>query len=171
VRFHVVMSKCDLLPRVELAKRYTVLTRELSELQLRRWWRPLHMISSRTSAGVTELRDALSDVFPIPAVLSDTEQKAQRMGKPLQSALARRAASPIPSRRPRAWEAPPAGAGARGAGAGERPLVAARGLRAVGAAQEGQVAQQGLRQELQQGLQGHQPTRAAARDFGPATTS
>ena len=70
------MSKCDLLPRVKLAKRcaatpasrlqplhqaaalhpasrYTVLTRELSELQLRRWWRPLHMISSRTSAGVT----------------------------------------------------------------------------------------------------------------------
>jgi hypothetical protein len=73
------MSKCDLLPRVELAKRcaatpaprlqplrpgcnpctphpaprYTMLTRELGELQLRRWRRPLHMVSSRTSAGVT----------------------------------------------------------------------------------------------------------------------
>ena len=37
---------------------------------------------------LTELRDALSDVFPIPAVLSEAEQKAQRMGKPLPSALA-----------------------------------------------------------------------------------
>ena len=104
VRFHVVMSKCDLVPREELAKRcaaapaptpqprhprrspgthaaapaprlqprhprcspgthaaapaapaprYTMLTHELSELQLRRWRRPLHMVSSRTSAGVT----------------------------------------------------------------------------------------------------------------------
>ena len=84
VRFHVVMSKCDLVPREELAKRcaaapaptpqprhprrspgthaaapaapaprYTMLTHELSELQLRRWRRPVHMVSSRTSAGVT----------------------------------------------------------------------------------------------------------------------
>ena len=90
MRFHVVMSKCDLVPREELAKRcaaapaprlqplqplqplhlgcipctqaaapaapaprYTMLTHELSELQLRRWRRPVHMVSSRTSAGVT----------------------------------------------------------------------------------------------------------------------
>ena len=79
-RFHVVMSKCDLLPREELAKRcaaapaprpqprhpgripcspcspaprYMMLTHELDELQLRRWRRPVHMVSSRTSAGVT----------------------------------------------------------------------------------------------------------------------
>ena len=116
MRFHVVMSKCDLLPRVELAKRYTVLTRELSELQLRRWWRPLHMISSRTSAGVTELRDALSDVFPIPAVLSDTEQKAQRMGKPLQSALAAAAGEPR--------DEPPARSRAGAPAPGEPPPLA-----------------------------------------------
>ena len=30
-----------------------MLTHELSELQLRWWRRPLHMVSSRTSAGVT----------------------------------------------------------------------------------------------------------------------
>ena len=30
-----------------------MLTHELDELQLRRWRRPLHMVSSRTSAGVT----------------------------------------------------------------------------------------------------------------------
>ena len=51
---------------------------------------------------LTELRDALSDVFPIPAVLSDTEQKAQRMGKPLPSALAAAAAAAEPRGEPSA---------------------------------------------------------------------
>ena len=37
---------------------------------------------------LTELRDALSDVFPIPAVLSDADKEARRKGKPLPSALA-----------------------------------------------------------------------------------
>jgi len=89
VRFHVVMSKCDLLPRVELAKRYTMLTHELGEMQLRRWRRPLHMISSRTSAGVNELRDALSDVLPIPGPA----------GKPLSPAPAAGEARGEPSAR------------------------------------------------------------------------
>lgn len=66
LRYHVVMSKCDLVPRVELAKRYTLLTHELNELQLRGLRKPVLMVSSRTGAGINELRGAIADVIPVP---------------------------------------------------------------------------------------------------------
>lgn len=66
LRYHVVMSKCDLVPRAELAKRYALLTHELNELQLRGLRRPVLMVSARTGAGVNELRGAIADVIPVP---------------------------------------------------------------------------------------------------------
>jgi GTP-binding protein len=55
VPLHVVMSKCDLVERKELARRYTVLRREIRELQLRHAVEPHHMISSKTGATADTL--------------------------------------------------------------------------------------------------------------------
>jgi len=66
LRYHVVMSKCDLVPRVELARRYSLLTHELNELQLRGLRQPVLMVSARTGAGINELRGAVADVIPVP---------------------------------------------------------------------------------------------------------
>ena len=103
------MSKCDLVPRDELAKRYALLTQDLNALQLRRWRRPVHMISSRTSAGVNELRDALRDVLPVPerkkaAVVAVGEAAAADDAQAESSAAAapppRRGAEGAPARAP-----------------------------------------------------------------------
>lgn len=64
VPVHVVMSKCDLILRDELAKRYTMLGDALRNLSLRHLVSPHHMVSSKTKAGVDLLRAALSAHMP-----------------------------------------------------------------------------------------------------------
>ena len=76
---------------------------------------------------LTELRDALSDIFPIPAMLSETEQKAQSAGKPLPSALAAAAAAAEPR------GGPPARSRAGAPGAPEKPPPLAPALAAQAA--------------------------------------
>ena len=61
---HVVLSKCDLVPPVELARRYTLLGAELRKLQLRHLVQPHHMISSKTNAGIDLLRSSLAAALP-----------------------------------------------------------------------------------------------------------
>ena len=65
---HVVMSKCDLIERTELAKRYTMMEAELRALQLRNHAAPHHMISSKTMAGVSLLRASLAMVMPAEVI-------------------------------------------------------------------------------------------------------
>ena len=57
VPLHVVMSKCDLVRREELARRYALLGASLRELQLRHYAQPHLMVSSKTGAGVELLRE------------------------------------------------------------------------------------------------------------------
>ena len=64
VPLHVVMSKCDLVQRKELCRRYTLLGSELAALSLRHHVAPHHMISSKTGAGVDLLRAALTSQMP-----------------------------------------------------------------------------------------------------------
>ena len=54
----IVMSKCDLLHEEELAKRYSLLEYDVSELRLRLRTRGgVYMISSKTGAGINLLRE------------------------------------------------------------------------------------------------------------------
>lgn len=68
VKYFVVMTKCDLVKSEELAKRYSLLEKALRELSLRRICTPggnaIQMVSSRTTAGVAELRRALTREMP-----------------------------------------------------------------------------------------------------------
>lgn len=73
VPMHVVMSKCDLIQRTELCKRYTLLGKSLKGLSLRNFVAPHHMISSKTNAGIELLRSHLVELMP-PEVL----QRAQK---------------------------------------------------------------------------------------------
>ena len=64
VPMHVVMSKCDLVKRTELCKRYTLLGKSLRNLSLRNFQSPHHMISSKTNAGIELLRSHLTELMP-----------------------------------------------------------------------------------------------------------
>ena len=79
-------------------------------------------------AHLAELREALSDILPLPAVLSDADERAKRMGKPLPSALAAADADArgVPPARPRA------GAAARGESGESPPLAPALAAQVVG---------------------------------------
>ncbi len=63
VPVHVVMTKCDLVTPRELAQRYTLMHESLGELRIRQL-RGVHMVSSRTMAGVAVLRKALAADMP-----------------------------------------------------------------------------------------------------------
>jgi GTP-binding protein len=56
VPLSAVMSKCDLVPERELAKRFCLLQHELKELQLHRLSHSPFMVSSRTGAGCVQYR-------------------------------------------------------------------------------------------------------------------
>eukprot|EP00315_Gephyrocapsa_oceanica_P019978 CAMPEP_0185367418 /NCGR_PEP_ID=MMETSP1364-20130426/14359_1 /TAXON_ID=38817 /ORGANISM="Gephyrocapsa oceanica, Strain RCC1303" /LENGTH=346 /DNA_ID=CAMNT_0027968057 /DNA_START=40 /DNA_END=1080 /DNA_ORIENTATION=- len=60
----VVMTKCDLVPTSELARRFALLEADLAELGLRGLRAGVHMVSSRTTAGVPELRRAIAREMP-----------------------------------------------------------------------------------------------------------
>ncbi|KAL1519570.1 hypothetical protein AB1Y20_023084 [Prymnesium parvum] len=56
----IIMSKCDLIYDEELAKRYSLLEQDIAELGLRRLVRgDIFPVSSRTGAGIVELRNYL----------------------------------------------------------------------------------------------------------------
>ena len=91
---------------------------------------PLPIASPLPVAPLAELREALGDILPLPAVLSDADERAKRMGKPLPSALAAADADArgVPPARPRA------GAAARGESGESPPLAPALAAQAAGRA-------------------------------------
>ena len=93
-----------------------------------RAWTPLAHRPPLPIAPLAELREALSDILPLPAVLSDADERAKRMGKPLPSALAAAAADArgVPPARPRA------GAAARGESGESPPLAPALAAQVAG---------------------------------------
>ena len=60
----VVMTKCDLVKPVELAQRYSLLEQDLSDLRIRQL-QGVFMVSSRTMAGISQLREELSKFMPV----------------------------------------------------------------------------------------------------------
>ena len=64
----VVLTKCDLVDPLELCRRYTLMDEELRGLELKRLRHGAvglpHMVSSRSGAGIIELRNQLIDVVP-----------------------------------------------------------------------------------------------------------
>ena len=134
---HVVMSKCDLVHRVELAKRYTLMGSALRSLHLAHIMQPHHMVSSRTGAGIDLLRASMATLLP-----SKLMQRASK-----------RVAANSPSSKPSAAEASPAGkevvtpAARRFADA-----VTARKAQAQGQAQDSGESRQPLNRQEQQAV-------------------
>jgi len=62
-KLQVVLTKCDLLSRHELAKCVTVLRSDLSTLVPREVKLPTLMLSGRSGQGVTELKKELGALF------------------------------------------------------------------------------------------------------------
>lgn len=86
VPMHVVMSKCDLVRRDELARRYTLLGNELRALQLRHYVAPHYMVSSKTGGGVDLLRAALSSTLPQKLLQRASKWKPANAAKPSPAA-------------------------------------------------------------------------------------
>ena len=79
VPLHVTMSKCDMVPAAELARRYTMLGAELRALQLHHHVPPHHMVSSKTGGGIDLLRASLAVQLP-QRVLAAAARHAAREG-------------------------------------------------------------------------------------------
>ena len=98
VPLHVVMSKCDLVPATELARRYTMMGAELRALQLEYHLAPHHMISSRTGGGVELFRASLAVVLPDKLLRRAAKRSARGQTTHVQAASEEHVATPAARR-------------------------------------------------------------------------
>ena len=106
----VVLTKCDLVDPLELCRRYTLMDEELRGLELKRLRHGAvglpHMVSSRSGAGIIELRNQLIDVVPSATIRPrlDAQRPNERDYKSNRRLASRRGGGGDGDRWPRAAE-------------------------------------------------------------------
>ncbi|KAK9717051.1 hypothetical protein K7432_006461 [Basidiobolus ranarum] len=79
VKFQVVMTKCDLVPRQVLARRYCVVLKDLAEY--RHSIKNVLMASAHTKAGINNMRKSILHILGAPIKLLPPALGKDRSGK------------------------------------------------------------------------------------------
>ncbi|ORX90634.1 ribosome biogenesis GTP-binding protein YsxC [Basidiobolus meristosporus CBS 931.73] len=83
VKFQVVMTKCDLVPRPVLARRYCVVLKDLAEY--RHSIKSILMASAHTKAGINNMRKSILHVIGAPIKLLPPSGKSKEPSKKKES--------------------------------------------------------------------------------------
>lgn len=100
-KLQVVLTKCDMVTREDLARRFLLMKQQLDEVLPRESRLPVMMVSASKGQGVAELRRDLAALIPAPLI-----QDLEHRNEALRAAGGRAPSPPPASTRPSSPSAP-----------------------------------------------------------------